>query len=80
MSKLQKMMNKCIEAAMRSKENDVLHRHGAVLVADGINFFGYNQSRTSCGAISRGCIHSLHAEAAAIQRCVLQSKGTPKVA
>ena len=56
-----------------------LHRHGAVLVADGITFIGHNQSRTSCGAISRGCIHSLHAEAAAIQRCVLQSKGTPKV-
>ena len=79
MSKLQKMMNKCIEAALKSSEKDVLHRHGAVLIADGITFIGHNQSRTSCGAISRGCIHSLHAEAAAIQRCILQSKGTPKV-
>ena len=73
------MLNKCIEAALKSSEKDVLHRHGAVLIADGITFIGHNQSRTSCGAISRGWIDSLHAEAAAIQRCILQSKGTPKV-
>ena len=79
MSKLNKMLNKCIEVAFKSTDKDVLHRHGAVLVADGITYIGHNQPRTSCGAISRGCIHSLHAEAAAIQRCVLQSKGTSKV-